>query len=677
MSIVHDGATWSTNALGMRDRSYETAKPPRTFRIAFVGDSIGAGWGVNDGEGFEPLLERTLDERSKGAGGPAVEVLNFAVPGHGPGQRWEHFTRVGWAMDPDLVLFESTTGDPGWDERRLRGLLPRGIGWDAAVYRDALTASGARPGGTPETYKRVLRPFRDAFFAGVYRTVVADCRAHGVPCVLIPVPRVGKAADPAERKRMVAVAESAGFTLVADLTDAYDGLDPNDLAIGPRDFHPNADGHARLARRLDEAARPAPALDAALDDRGTERGSRVPMSHEPSDQGSRAARLCFVQTLIMLIVGLLPIPVGWARARSAMESTRSPDLNRADREATAGGYYEGLIGGGDSPEGARSELAMRLLGKPSDWVRFDAANVAYHLNGDFLMFALRPNVNRRIFGQPFVTNGQGYRDDPFTLEKPPGTFRVVVLGSSIDMGWGVGNGESYVDLLETWLNAHAKEIGTPRRFEVLNFAVAAYSPMQRLEVYRRKAAAYHPDLVLYSATLLDTRLIEIHLCDMLQQRVDPKYDFLRRTIADAGIGGDDFLREPDGKLANKASIKAKLRPRYWSAYDATLGTLAADCRSSGVTLACLIVPRVGKADAPDVRAERSARLRTIAAHHALTLIDLTDTFDHVDSTKVELAAWDDHPNALGHQQLFLRLVRALSKEPTLYSTLFKEQAVSP
>jgi hypothetical protein len=397
------------------------------------------------------------------------------------------------------------------------------------------------------------------------------------------------------------------------------------------------------------------------------------MNREPSPaQGNRAARLCFVQTLIVLVIGLLPIPVGWARARSAMESTRSPDLNRADREATAGGYYEGLIGGGDSPEGARSGLAMRLLGKPSDWVRFDAANVAYHINGDFLMFALKPNVNRRIFGQPFVTNAQGFRDGPFTVEKPPRTFRVVVLGSSIDMGWGVGNGESYVDLLETWLNAHAKEIGTPRRFEVLNFAVAAYSPMQRLEVYRRKAAAYHPDLVLYSATLLDTRLIEIHLCDMLQQRVDPTYDFLRRTIADAGIVPEDLRLDSREQLVHKAAVKKKLKPQHWPVYDQTLGTLAADCRSSGVALACLIVPRVGKADAPEVRAERIARLRTIAAHHALTLIDLTDTFDHLDPTKVELAAWDDHPNALGHQRLFRTLVNALNKEPTLYAKLFPE-----
>jgi lysophospholipase L1-like esterase len=64
---------------------------------------------------------------------------------------------------------------------------------------------------------------------------------------------VGKAAEPDERERMVASALDAGFTPVVDLTNAYDGIDPATLAIGRDDFHPNAEGHARLARRLEAA----------------------------------------------------------------------------------------------------------------------------------------------------------------------------------------------------------------------------------------------------------------------------------------------------------------------------------------------------------------------------------------------------------------------------------------
>ena len=84
----------------------------------------------------------------------------------------------------------------------------------------------------------------------------------------------------------------------------------------------------------------------------------------------------------------------------------------------------------------------------------------------------------------------------------------------------------------------------------------------------------------------------------------------------------------------------------------------------------VVIPRVGRADAPPIRAEPVARLKAIAAHHGLTLFDLSDTFDRFDPAKLEIAAWDDHPNALGHRRLFLALARAMIKDQELCHLLF-------
>ena len=385
---------------------------------------------------------------------------------------------------------------------------------------------------------------------------------------------------------------------------------------------------------------------------------------------SRSARWCFAQTLALLVLGLLPLPAAWSVARSALDSARCSELNGADREAAAAGYYEGLIGNGRGPEGSQRELTMRLLGSPADWVRFHASDVTRRLDGDFLQFELKPNVDRVIFGCPFTTNAEGLRDRPHTLEKPEGVYRIAVLGTSIDMGWGVGADEIYINRFQDWLNAHAARRGLTRRFEVINFAVAAYSPLQRLEVFRRKALAYHPDLVIYSATMLDLRLLEIHLCDVLQTLSDLKYDFLKRTFLEAGVTAEDVRVGADERLVHKDVIKKKLRPRYWQIYDETMGTLAADCRAKEIPLICLIVPRVGKADAPEARAEPVARLRGIAAHHSIPLVDLSGAFDRLDPARLEVAPWDDHPNALGHRRLFLTLARTLARDHALYATLF-------
>jgi hypothetical protein len=261
LDTVVRGGRWSTNALGMRDQNYEKAKPSHTIRIAFIGDSIGSGWGVNDGQGFEPTLERALDRRSRAARGPHVEVLNFAVPGHAPGQRWEDFTRAGgWDMGPDVVLYEATPADPGWDERRLRSLLARGLGHDAPVYKAVLQRAGIQPGESVEHYKRRLRPYRTEILGEVYRTIAAESRAHHATSVWALIPRVGKPIDESEKNQLITLAKEAGFSVILDLTDVYDGLDAAALAIGPADFHPNAEGHKRIARRLEAMLEGEPRL---------------------------------------------------------------------------------------------------------------------------------------------------------------------------------------------------------------------------------------------------------------------------------------------------------------------------------------------------------------------------------------------------------------------------------
>jgi hypothetical protein len=245
------GVHWQSNSLGMRDDECEVPKPPGCLRVGLVGESIAAGWGVNAEQGFESLLETRWDRTGESTETKKVELINCAVPGHSPGQRWYHFDRVGWAAEPDLVLSEITEADLDWDERRLRYLLPRDLGWDIPVFRDILISSGVERGWTPEQYKRVLQPRQQEILAGVYRTMVSDCRSRGVPLVCVLIPRVGRTKDAKARETLLAIAKDAGFDRVLDASDAYEGVDPSGLAVEVDDFHPNAQGHALLAERID------------------------------------------------------------------------------------------------------------------------------------------------------------------------------------------------------------------------------------------------------------------------------------------------------------------------------------------------------------------------------------------------------------------------------------------
>ena len=87
------------------------------------------------------------------------------------------------------------------------------------------------------------------------------------------------------------------------------------------------------------------------DEDGT--GWRQPAAVDPATRGNRptmttsmslsnAARLRFAATLGLLALGLATLPAGWTRARAAIDSARSPELNRVEREASAGGLVSGV-----------------------------------------------------------------------------------------------------------------------------------------------------------------------------------------------------------------------------------------------------------------------------------------------------------------------------------------------
>ncbi|WP_435008888.1 SGNH/GDSL hydrolase family protein [Tundrisphaera lichenicola] len=375
-------------------------------------------------------------------------------------------------------------------------------------------------------------------------------------------------------------------------------------------------------------------------------------------------------TASLLLAGLVPLPAGWAR--TARETARSLDRNRGDRAAGAGGYYEGLIAG-EARDGrsAPDPLGLCLVGDPIRENRDLVKHIIREQGRDFLQFDLKPGHDEVFFGGRFTTNSHGMSDREYPLAKPEGTYRIALLGSSIDMGWGVSTPNTYENLLEDWLNAEAARRGLSKRFEILNFSVVAYSPEQRYDVFCRKALPFAPDLVLFSSTMLDPRLVEIHLGGLIKNRVDLKYDFFREAVAEAGIDPARERSQGWTTYDRRNGFKARVKDHYWTFADAVLGTLAADCRSLGIPLACLQIPRASRDEANDARALAVARQVGIAARHAVPMVDLSDAFDPIDSAQVEVAPGDDHPNTLGHRILFDGLRQGLLDNPALAGLLLE------
>jgi hypothetical protein len=64
------------------------------------------------------------------------------------------------------------------------------------------------------------------------------------------------------------------------------------------------------------------------------------------------------------------------------------------------------------------------------------------------VFRNDPLLSYRVQPVPGFSNSLGFRDDEFTLEKPPGTFRIVALGDSFAFGAQVPFEDNFLYLLE-------------------------------------------------------------------------------------------------------------------------------------------------------------------------------------------------------------------------------------
>jgi hypothetical protein len=109
-----------------------------------------------------------------------------------------------------------------------------------------------------------------------------------------------------------------------------------------------------------------------------------------------------------------------------------------------------------------------------------------------------PNVEGFFKLVPYHTNSQGLRDHEYALRKPPGTFRVAVLGSSFTVPAGVRIEEAFHSLMEKQLSGVP---GGPT-YEFINFAIGAVHPRQVVSILRLRALAWDPDLVLFGLTSL-------------------------------------------------------------------------------------------------------------------------------------------------------------------------------
>lgn len=303
--------------------------------------------------------------------------------------------------------------------------------------------------------------------------------------------------------------------------------------------------------------------------------------------------------------------------------------------AGAAGYYEDLLNANREVPGGEESNNQRPA-RPKGWVAFvDSGIIAFEPG--YRRWRMRPGVITSWNGNAFRTNCQGFRSPEITIPKSPGTYRVVVLGSSNTMGHGVDDDSVYVRLLEAWLNDEVGDRGP--KVEVVNLASSGESPSQRLFRLREEVAELSPDWILWDASVIDVSLEELHLDQMVRSAAEIPLPYVRDAVNRAGVSAEE----------TSEAILAKLRGEAEELLRGTYEGLSAEGRRLGAPVSVVLLPRADqKVKNPTLRQLILGQCRL----NGLEVHDLLDTFEELTPEQFRVAPWDNHPSVLGHRVIF-------------------------
>jgi len=257
VSTFLGGAAISSNSLGMRDREYDTTKPPNTYRIVLLGASHEQGSGVKVDETYENVVEDRLNRELPDSHYSRYEILNMSVGMSGLFQRLLRLEEQGFQFKPDAVILSVAAADKQFLFRHLSRTLSLGIEPppDYRILEERVTRSAGIHGKMPEVMiERRLQPYGDELYEWAFQRFAQQCKQRGIHPLVVyrPAPSDSEGSEQAERTKITGLARAAGLEVI-DLSPAFDSVaNRNTLVIAKWDHHTTALGHRLLADKLYE-----------------------------------------------------------------------------------------------------------------------------------------------------------------------------------------------------------------------------------------------------------------------------------------------------------------------------------------------------------------------------------------------------------------------------------------
>jgi lysophospholipase L1-like esterase len=260
----------------------------------------------------------------------------------------------------------------------------------------------------------------------------------------------------------------------------------------------------------------------------------------------------------------------------------------------------------------------------------------------------RPNAVAELMGVEVKTNQDGFRDDDYSIARNH-KRRIIFLGDSLTLGWGVRKEEAFEALLERQLDARIPT-------EIINFGHGNFNTDQEVGLFLDKGLKYHPDLVVLFYFINDAEPTpsKSKLAFLGHSRF-ATFIWSRVKAINARFSGGTAFEQYYSKLYSDSSPG-------WLRAKSALSELEHICRSNGTQLKVVLLPEL-HAPARYPFLKQHAQVAQVLNEANVPYLDLVSKFSGIQNPESLWVAPDDaHPNARAHRIIADSTLEFLSKK---------------
>ena len=278
----------------------------------------------------------------------------------------------------------------------------------------------------------------------------------------------------------------------------------------------------------------------------------------------------------------------------------------------------------------------------------DARGVVSHVH--------RPLRSAKLMGVEVALNSLGDRGPELVEPKPAGTRRVLVLGSSITMGWGVPFEAVFTSVAQRRLNGE-KRFGAETRFEFVNAGIGNYNTVFQRELFRDQYPRVKPD-----AVVLNYFISDVQPRTMGRDNPALKHSYLAAWSFDR-FSQWRFARQGKNLFTFYADLYAA-DSEPWRVTQEKIREMRDACAADHTPFIVMIVPDIHDLSAGTPYRALYEKMEGAFRSAGFDVVNTFDAFQQrfgADVTKLWIQSDDPHPNATGHALMADQLVEHLER----------------